>query len=359
MLSCSAGYSGPEAVAKYEREHRRMVPSRSVADQDATVVSSASGLMARLRPFLPEVVVTALLILAFPVDSLLSPFFLDAEFLFREALLYMEIGILALGSTLVIISGNLDLSIASAMAMVACVAAYVHAELGVSMEMSLVLGLALGAFAGLFNGFFIAILRLPSLAVTLATLALYRGIAQILLGDHSIQQFPDWFLGIDKAVIPGTPIPAPFLVFLGLALVLGLVLHKSVLGRWVYALGINEQAAFFAGVPTRRVKLLLFTLSGFLAGLAGLMLNSRLLVARYDHARGWELEAITAVVLGGTSIAGGRGTIYGTVVALLLIGVLRTGLGVANVKVESQLAITGTLLVIAVIVSNALARRRK
>jgi rhamnose transport system permease protein len=316
-------------------------------------------LLARLRPFLPELVVTALLLVAFPFGSLLSPYFLEADFLFREALLYMEIGILALASTLVIISGNLDLSVASAMAMVACVTAYAHAEGGLSMELSLVLGLALGAFAGLFNGFFIAILGLPSLTVTLATLALYRGVAQVLVGDHSIQQFPDWFLGIDKVVIPGTPIPAPFVIFIVLAVILGVFLSKSVWGRWLYALGTNEEAAAFAGVPTRRIKLLLFTLAGFLAGVAGLMLDSRLLVARYDHARGWELEAITAVVLGGTSIAGGRGTIYGTVIALLLIGVLRTGLGVANVKVESQLAITGTLLVVAVIVSNALARRRK
>jgi rhamnose transport system permease protein len=112
-------------------------------------------------------------------------------------------------------------------------------------------------------------------------------------------------------------------------------------------------------VPVRRVKLVIFMLSGFLAGLAGLMLNSRLTVARYDHARGWELDAITAVVLGGTSIAGGRGSVFGTFIALFLVAVLRTGMGVANVKVESQLAVVGALLVGAVIASNVLARRRR
>jgi rhamnose transport system permease protein len=313
----------------------------------------------RLRPYAPELVVTALLLAAFVVSGLLSPYFLDASFIFRQVLLYMEIGIMALGATLVIISGNLDLSMAGLLAMVACVTAYLHAQVRLPMELCIALGLLLGTAAGAFNGYFVAVLGLPSLLVTLATMALYRGVAQILLGDHSIQDFPQWFQGIDRHVIPGTPIPAPFLIFLGLAVVLGLVLHRSIFGRWVYALGTNAKASYFSGVPTRRVKLLLFALSGFLCGLAGLMLDSRLLVARYDHATGWELEAITAVVLGGTAITGGRGSIYGTVVALFLMAILRTGMGVANVKVESQLAVTGTLLVVAVLMSNALARRRK
>ncbi len=160
-------------------------------------------------------------------------------------------------------------------------------------------------------------------------------------------------------MIAGTPIPFEFILFLLLALVFALVLHKTILGRYIYAIGTNERAAFFAGVPVRRVKLLLFTLSGLLAGLAALMLDSRLMVARYDHARGWELDAITAVVLGGTSIAGGRGTIYGTVVALLMIGVLRTAMGVANVKVEAQLTVVGALLIVAVVLSDLAAKRRK
>lgn len=330
-----------------------------MATSQTPAYRSTPALAPRLRSYLPELVVTVLLVLAFLVGGLLSPFFLDVEFLFREALLYMEIGILALGLTYIIISGNLDLSVAGNLAMVACVTAYVHAKLGVPMEVCLILGVVLGTLGGTFNGIFITWLGLPSLTVTLATMALYRGIAQILLGDHSIQQMPQWFFGIDRVTIPGSYIPAPFLIFLALALVFELVLQRTVLGRWIYAIGTNERAAHFAGVPIKRVKLLLFTLSGFLSGVAGLMLTSRLMVARYDHARGWELEAITAVVLGGTSIAGGRGSIYGTAIALFLLAVLRTGMGVANVKVESQLAVVGALMVVAVIISNALARRRK
>ncbi len=327
--------------------------------QSAPDLKGVTPLSLRLRPFMPEIVAAILLVLAFVVGSLLSPYFLDTQFLFREALLYMEIGIMALGLTFVIVSGNLDLSVASNLAMVASVTAWLHAVHSLPMALAIFMGMLLGTLAGALNGVLVAYLGLPSLTVTLATLALYRGIAQILLGDHSIQKMPQWFFGIDRVTIPGTIIPAPFVIFLLLALLLGLVLHKTILGRWVFSLGTNENAAYFSGVPVKRVKLLLFMLSGFLSALAAMMLNSRLMVARYDHARGWELDAITAVVLGGTSIVGGRGSIFGTVVAILLIGVLRTGMGVANVKVESQLTVVGSLLIAAVIITNFLARRRK
>jgi rhamnose transport system permease protein len=338
----------------------RELPTAACDDRGARPSPSALGrLVARLRPIGPEIVVTILLVAGFGVSSAFSPFFLDAHFLFRQALLYMEIGVIALGETLIIISGNLDLSIAGNLAMVACVSAFLHGQLGVPMGYCVAIGLALGTAAGALNGFFVAVLGLPSLTVTIATMALYRGVAQILLGDHSIQKFPAWFLGIDRRVIPGTPIPAPFLIFLGLAVILALVLHLTVFGRWIYSIGISAKASYYAGVPTRRVKMALFTLSGFLAGLAGLLLDSRLLVARYDHGNGWELQAITAVVLGGVAITGGRGTVFGTVVALFLIMVIQTGMGVANVKVESQLAVIGTLLVASVLLSNALAARRR
>lgn len=332
-----------------------MTTSRATVDEATGGRGSLLG--ARLRPYLPEVVVTVFLVLAFVIGSLMSPFFLDTEFLFKEALLYMEMGLLALGLTLVIVSGNLDLSVASNLAMVASVTAYLHARQGFPMELTILIGLGLGALGGAFNGILVAWLGLPSLTVTLATLALYRGIAQILLGDHSVQDMPQWFLGIDRITVPGTLIPMPFVIFLLLALVFGLLLHKTVLGRWIYALGTNRRAAYFSGVPVKRVILVIFTLSGLMAGLGALMLNSRLMVARYDHARGWELDAITAVVLGGTSIFGGRGTVYGTVVALFLLATLRTAMGVANVKVEAQLAVIGSLLIAAVVLTDALARR--
>ncbi len=309
-----------------------------------------------MKAFLPEIVVTVLLFLVFGVSTLLSPFFFDAEFLLKEILLYLEMGILAIALTPLIISGNIDLSVASSMVMISAITAYSHATLGIPMILCLPLGLILGMCVGAFNGFMIAYVGLPWVTVTLGTMVFYRGIAQILLGVHSIQQFPQWFIGIDKITIPGTVIPIPFAIVLLLALLFGLMVHKTVLGRWLYAIGTNEKAAYFAGIPVKRIKLLVFTFSGMMAAIGGLMMVSRLAVARYDLARGFELHAITTVVLGGTSIYGGRGTIYGTVIAVLLFGVLRTGMGVANVTGESQLTVLGALLVVAVVTSNVLRR---
>jgi rhamnose transport system permease protein len=297
----------------------------------------------------------------------MSPYFLDVVFLFNYTSLYIEVGIMAIGMTFIIISGNIDLSVASILALVASAAGVVYFDLGVPMVMTIIIALTLGTLLGWLNGALVARLKLPALAVTLGTWALYRGAAQILVGDDSRPRlawtrefmYPEWFTRIHRVYIPGTPIPVPLVIFLVLAIVLGIVLFKTTFGRWVYAIGTNEDAARYSGVPTHRVKMLIFALTGFLSGLAGLIMVSRLSVARYDHARGWELDVITAVVLGGTDIFGGRGSMFGTVVAFLLLIFLRTGMGVANVKAESQLAVIGSLLILAILVSNLTEKLRK
>ena len=318
--------------------------------------TSTTRLTDRLRPFLPEVVAVVLLFVAFVIGSLLSPYFLDSTFLLDSTTLYIEGAIMALGMTFVIITGSIDLSVASNLALVGCVMAVLHVEYNVPMELAILIGLFLGTFLGALNGWLIARFRLPALAVTLATMALYRGMAQILLGDHSLSQFPQWFVGIDQITIPGTHIPIVLVIFFDFALIMGLVLHKTVFGRWVFALGTSEEAARYSGIPVDRVKIAVFALNGFLAAVGGVMMVSRLAVARYDHASNLALDVITVVVLGGTNIYGGRGTIFGTIIAVFLVGFLRTGLGVANVKAENQLAVVGTLLIIAVIASNVSAR---
>jgi rhamnose transport system permease protein len=314
----------------------------------------------------PEFITVILLILAFIVGSIISPYFLDLDFLLNYTSLFIEVGIMALGMTFVIISANIDLSVASTLALVGAVAGVLFFDLSIPMGLTIVLALLLSAGLGALNGLFVTRMKLPALAVTLATLALYRGAAQVLVGDDSRPKlawsrdivFPEWFVGIHRVYIPGTSIPLPLVIFIVLAIILGIVLHKTTFGRWVYAIGTNEEAARYAGVPIRRVKLAIFMLMGLLSGLAGLIMVSRLSVARYDHARGWELDVITAVVLGGTDIFGGRGTMFGSVAAFLLIIFLRTGMGVANVKAESQLAVIGTLLIVAILVSNLTKRIR-
>ncbi|MCC6314796.1 MAG: ABC transporter permease, partial [Thermomicrobiales bacterium] len=262
-----------------------------------------------------EAMTVGLLIVAFVAGALLSPYFLDAAYLLSATSLYMEIGIIALPMTLIIIAGDIDLSVASTLALVASATAVLWSQVGLPLPAAIVCGLALGALCGALNGALIVGLGLPSLTVTLGTLALYRGIAQILIGDHSIGGFPSWAVGIDTWRVPGSPIPVTLVFFLLLALGFGLLLHRTVFGRLIYATGANREAARYAGVATGRVRLILFVLSGFLAGLAGMIMTSRLGVARFDLANGLELDVITAVVLGGTDIFGGRGSIFGTVVA--------------------------------------------
>jgi rhamnose transport system permease protein len=313
----------------------------------------------------PEAVPLVLLILAFIGGSLLSPYFLDVRFLLNNTSTYIEIGIMVLGMVFIIISGNIDLSVASTLALVACVAGVTYFDLGVPMAITLPLALVLGGLLGYINGLLVTRLKLPSLAVTLATLALYRGVANILVGDDSRPKlawsrdivFPDWFLGVNQVTLLG--IPLPLFIFLVLAVVLGLLLHKTVFGRWVYTIGNNREAARYSGVPVEWVERSIFALAGFLSGVAGMIMVSRLSVARYDHARGWELDVITAVVLGGVDIRGGRGSMLGAVIAFFLIFVLRTGMGVANVKAESQLFLIGVLLILSVIISNIMSRFRR
>ena len=302
----------------------------------------------------PEAITLLLLIVAFIVGPILSPYFLDGQYLLDSTSLYMEVGIMALAMTFVIISGNIDLSVASNLALTAVICGRLYnGGAGLSMPIVLVCYPLLGTILGAFNGLLVAWLKLPSLTVTLGTLALYRGLAQVLAGDASYGGFPDWFVGLDYRYVG--PLPLPLIIFLALAIVAAIVLHKTVLGRITYTIGLNEAAARYAGLRVDWTKLLLFALSGLTAGVGALMMTSRQYVADYKLGTGdsSELAVITAVVLGGTDIFGGRGSIVGTVLAVFLLGLLRTGMALANVTSDTQLIVTGSLLVVAVLLTRA------
>jgi rhamnose transport system permease protein len=276
--------------------------------------------------------------------SRLSPHFLDVRYLLDTSTIYAEMGLLALAMTIVIISGNIDLSVGSIMVLVASLAAKMF-EAGLSLPLVIVASATIGAGLGGINGWFVAKLKLPSFLMTLGTMAMARGVAQAMLGPNSIK-LPKEFVGLDQSTIFG--IPWPLLIFLSCAVVTGVLLHKTVFGRWVIAVGSGEKAALFSGVPVDRIKVIVFALSGFMAAIAALLMDSRLAVARHDLARGIELDAITIAVVGGAAIKGGEGTILGTTLALFLIMVLKTAMGVANVKAEYQLTAIGVLLILAV-----------
>jgi rhamnose transport system permease protein len=303
---------------------------------------------------IPELMVGALLVIAFVVCAALEPFFRDATYLLDRTSLFMEVGLMAVGMSFVIVGGHIDLSCASILALVGAVIAALSVRWHVPFFALMLAAPLLGAILGGVNGVLVSRLGLPSLVITLGTMAVYRGLAQVLIGDHS-EPVPSWFVGIDRITIGDSPIAMPLVIFLSLAVVLGLVLHRTVFGRWIFAMGTNSEAAVYSGVPVQSVTISCFVLSGVLSAVAALMMMSRLGVARYDNAQGLELDVITAVVLGGTSIFGGRGTMIGTVLALFLIGVLQTGMGVANIKSEYQATANGGLLIFAVLASNGLA----
>lgn len=297
----------------------------------------------------PEAITLILLVIAFWIGARFVPDFLDKAYLFDSTSQYMEIGLLALAMTPIIIAGHIDLSVAGGTSLVGVSFALMnehHVPIGWCMAGALAIGIGLG----LFNAAAITLLRLPSLVVTLGTMALYRGIAQILLGDRSLGNFPDWFAGIDYRHVG--IVPWPLIIFLCFAVVFALALAKTTLGRQVYAIGVNEAAARYSGLPVRRVVVLLFAFSGLMMGVAGLMLSSRLGTAQYNMSTGFELAAITAVVLGGADIFGGSGTIFGTVIALLLLGLVRTEIDLKGWQSSVQLTVAGGLLVVSVILTN-------
>lgn len=320
----------------------------------STTQSTAMHEAAPARPFWhvvlvrPETMTLVLLIVAIVVASYLSPYFLDIGYILRSFTLSAEFALVALVLTMVIIAGEIDLSPAANMALSACLFAWAQAS-GIPMPIAIAIGLLAGLAMGALNAFMVIALQLPSIIVTIGTLTLYRGLAQIIAGDKSIR-VPDWFIGIDKVMVLG--IPVPVVIFIVAALVLGLILAGTIFGRQIYQVGTNEVAARYAGIRTRRIKLILFLLIGLVAAVAGMMTASRLGSVRYDLGLGGELQMVLMAMLGGTYIFGGRGTILGTFLAAWLLVVVSTGMTVANLLPAIQLTVLGVLLIVAIIATN-------
>lgn len=301
----------------------------------------------------PETMTFVLLVLGIFAGSQLSPFFLDINYILRSFTLYSELAIVALVLTMVIIAGEIDLSPAANMALSACVFAWAQAS-GIPIPVAIVIGLAAGLLMGLLNALMVIRLQLPSIIVTIGTLTLYRGLAQVLAGDKSIR-VPEWFIGVDKIMIAG--IPLPVVLFIILAIVLGIVLGGTIFGRHIYQIGTNEVAARHAGIRSARIKFGLFLLIGLVSSVAGIMTASRLGSVRYDLALGGELQMVLMAMLGGTYIFGGRGTILGTFLAAWLLVIVSTGMIVANVLPAVQLVVLGSLLIVAIIATNLIYSR--
>ncbi len=279
----------------------------------------------------------------------LSPFFLTPGNFANLIAALMEIAIMALPMTLIIVAGEIDLSVESMAGLASAILGFLWAA-GVRLEIAIPTVLIVGALGGLLNGLLVARAGLPSLVVTLGTLALFRGLALIVLGPRGVSDFPPAFTELGFGHVPGTLIPWPFVIFLGLALLLGIVLHRTWIGRHIYAIGKNTGAARFSGVRVTRIRVGLFVLAGLIAALAGTILTSRLSSARADAGQGMTLTVITVVLLGGVNIFGGSGTIPGVALAVIAVAVMQNALRLASVSVEVQSIALGLLLILSVVI---------
>jgi rhamnose transport system permease protein len=265
---------------------------------------------------------------------------------------FMPVAIVALAMTLIIVTGEIDISVGSITGLCAAVLG-VCLEHGLPIVAAMPLAVVVGAVAGLGNGVIVAYVGLPSLVVTIGTLALYRGIAQIILRERGVSNFPDWYQQIGFGTIGGTPVPWSALIFAVLALGFAVFLHATRWGRALYAIGNNREVARLSGIPVKRTLLGLFTTSGVVCGVAAIVLTSYLASARSDTASGLELPVITAVVLGGVDIFGGSGTLGGVVVALFVLAFVQNSLGLAGVTPEEQQIATGAVLIGTLLVFGA------
>jgi rhamnose transport system permease protein len=314
---------------------------------------------AAARVFLQwEAFLVLLLVAVYGLGTYLSPHFLGAGNQADILATQMERALIVLPVTLIIIAGEIDLSVSSIAGLASAVLA-VTMLAGVPFGLGLMAAVATGCVAGAVNGVLIAYFNLPSMVVTVATLALFRGIAFIILGGEAVASFPAWFTDFGFERIGRLPLPRTLLLFLPVAILCGVLLHGTIFGRRLFALGARPEVARFSGIPVRRMKLVLYILSGAASAVAGLMLAARISSARADNATGWELTIIAAVLLGGVSIYGGKGTIIGPIIAVMIFGCLGNALGLANLSTQLLQIIIGAILVASVLLTNLLARRRR
>lgn len=276
-----------------------------------------------------ELALVVILIGVCIVMSRLTPFFLDPYNLIDSTVNYSEKALIALPMALLIIARQIDVSVASIVALSAVLIG-VAASAGAPTPVLVVVGLTVGTLAGAFNGLLVNVLGVHSIVVTIGTLSLYRGIATSIVGEDALTTFPTSFFWFGQHYIGGY-IPVSFVFFVVAAGIVGVILHGTTYGRRIFAIGTNPDATRYSGVGVDRYKLALFAATGFMCGLAAILLSSRLGSVRLNIATGWELEVITMVVLGGVGIAGGSGTIIGVILAIFVIGFLTFGLSLNNV----------------------------
>ncbi len=295
-----------------------------------------------------EIFLFAVLIIVLAIGTLISEYFLTTSNISIALAGAMPTAIVSLAMMAVIVTGEIDISVGSTVGL--CAAAIgITIEQGGSAELAVLSSIVAGFAAGALNGVVVAYGRVPSLVATLGTLALFRGIAQIVLEERGVSNFPEWYQQLGFGTVPFTPFPWSAVPFVLLFLIALFILHGTYWGRGLFALGNNRTAADYSGIETRRYIFAAFVAAGLACSIAAIVLTSYLASARSDTAIGLELNVITAVVLGGVSVFGGSGKLIGVVIAVFVLALVQNVLGLASVTPERQQVVIGLVLIVSLI----------
>lgn len=301
---------------------------------------------------------TVLLLLIIVMELLIfsrSPRFLQVSNLLDAVRTYTEIAIISIGMTFVILTSGIDLSVGSLLALVSVTVGFSY-KAGCPFGASLLLGLAVGFLGGLFNGVMIVYGKLHAFVVTLGTYSLYRGMAYGLTNAEAVSEFPGYFAVFGNSYIGGV-IPVQIVIYLALAVVMWVIFKLTPYGTNVSAIGYNEGAAKFSGIRTKRARVLVYVISGLMVAVAAIIYTSRMSTARGNAGENMELYAITAVILGGTDINGGRGTLEGTILGTIVLALMKNGLAMLGVRNDWALLVTGLIVLFSMLLNRAMEKK--
>lgn len=320
------------------------IPKRSLVQSVRSLLTSREGVL-----FL-------IMLVSMAVLSTQNKNFLSSSNLLNQVRLLTEVGLVALPMTYIIITGGIDLSVGSILGLCAIMLGYSWQEWGLPLPIAIIICLLVGMLAGFINGLFIVRVKVPPLIMTLATLAFYRGLAEGISRGRSARGYPEWFFQLGQGDFWG--IPTQIWLLLIFAVLAAIMLGRTTLGRTLYAIGNNETGSRFSGLPVNRNLLIIYTFSGLMSALAAYIFVSRVSTTRSDMGSGLELDVIAAVVLGGTSIFGGSGSIIGTLIGVVLIQLLKNGLALSGVASDATIVVVGGVLVLSILINNFIQDRK-
>jgi len=305
--------------------------------------------------FKREMILFYLLIIVNIFNAITSEYYLDVGGIMQATRVFLDKGFVVLGMTYVLMIGEIDISVASIIALCSCVMGVVY-NAGLSLPIAMLICIGVGALCGLLNGILVAKFReLASMIITLATMSLYRGIAWILLGDKAAGGYPDWFTFLssgDLFKIGGVGVPFILIVFIVFAVAFGVILRKGVFGKKLYMVGNNAETSQYSGIKVFNIRVIVFVIIGIMSSISAIFLTSRLATARPNVATNYEMEAIAIVILGGVKTDGGSGTVLGVVLSMFIVGLLKYGLGLNSICSEIILIVVGALLVLSILIPN-------